>query len=296
MNLIGRDHIIKQIGDNIDLCHHTLLIGPSGIGKTAIIKRIAYLRRRRAIYIEEPKPIKTLYLSIVKGLHHLHKLQIERMEAEYLNWEQVEKRLSREKTERLLEIILYNLSLPYHEHKPPRLLLIERLDGLSASEEEPLKKIIEKSVVVGTVRELTAKYEKLWWNFERIYIPSLEPEHAEEVYNLHRKKFDYKVRDEEKFKKRVLTVAAGNPLAIREMINKHRARSEVTEEHIRNTYHEAGVPVVNVTPILLLAGAFVIATRFLALALNNTDLYVFAGGGYALFMVARFFIYRSMRR
>ena len=42
----------------------------------------------------------------------------------------------------------------------------------------------------------------------------------------------------------------------------------------------------------MVIGALIIAARFVALGLNDRDLYVLAGLGYAFFFFLRYFIYR----
>jgi len=89
----------------------------------------------------------------------------------------------------------------------------------------------------------------------------------------------------------VLQQAGGNPLAIITMAGKART-AELSAQEIRGLQHGAGTRYIPLTPALMLIGAVIVAARFVALGLNDRDLYVLAGLGYAFFFVMRYFIYR----
>ena len=74
------------------------------------------------------------------------------------------------------------------------------------------------------------------------------------------------------------------------MAAKARTASLSTRE-IRRLQHGAGIRYIALTPILMVLGALIVAARFVALGLNDRDLYILAGLGYAVFFVMRYFIY-----
>jgi len=81
-----------------------------------------------------------------------------------------------------------------------------------------------------------------------------------------------------------------------QMAGRARREGELTERAIRELSHPAGIRYVDITPALLMTGALAIAARFIALGLNNTDLYILAGISCGFFVGLRYLIYRLMRR
>jgi hypothetical protein len=67
-------------------------------------------------------------------------------------------------------------------------------------------------------------------------------------------------------------------------------------EKIRELKHDAGIRYFDLTPVLLIIGAVVVAARFISLGLNDVDGYILAGSAGAFFMFLRYFLYRSMRK
>lgn len=57
--------------------------------------------------------------------------------------------------------------------------------------------------------------------------------------------------------------------------------------------HAAGVRYVDFTPVMVVAGALIVGTRYVAMGLGDTALYVFAGLGAAIFMAVRYFLFRG---
>ena len=94
----------------------------------------------------------------------------------------------------------------------------------------------------------------------------------------------------------VLEQAAGNPHAIVEMARQIPAAGPVDVPTIRALRHGAGVRYLDLTPALLLVAAGLVATRFVALGLDNRDLYVLAGTFGALFFVIRALLMRRVGR
>jgi len=93
-----------------------------------------------------------------------------------------------------------------------------------------------------------------------------------------------------------LAQADGNPYALVEMVRQVAGDRPLGLQAIRDLHHGAGVRYLDITPVLLLLGAVIVAARFVALGLNDPDLYIIAGSLGALFFVARYFLYRGLRR
>jgi hypothetical protein len=60
--------------------------------------------------------------------------------------------------------------------------------------------------------------------------------------------------------------------------------------------HAAGVRYMDFTPVMLIGVAAVVGTRYLAIGLGDTALYILAGMAAALLIAARFFLFRGAGR
>jgi len=216
-------------------------------------------------------------------LHEDGALEVEGIEASYMEWEDVRKKVTSRRVHELARLVTdcmkdrsYTLVLDHLERVTPTML--PHLDAL-----------MEVALVVGAADELKPVAQRLWWSFERIEVPPLSREQTRQLL--------WQVADRDRvekpqlFETRVLGQAGGNPLAVITMAAKARTAALSTQE-IRGLQHGAGIRYVPLTPILLVLGALIVAARFVALGLNDRDLYVLAGLGYAVFFLMRYFIYR----
>lgn len=67
----------------------------------------------------------------------------------------------------------------------------------------------------------------------------------------------------------------------------------VDKRQIREMRHQAGVRYVDFTPAMIIVGALVVATRYIAIGLGDKSLYILAGIGAALFLSVRFFMFKG---
>jgi len=157
---------------------------------------------------------------------------------------------------------------------------------------------MDVAVVIAATDELKPSAQRLWWAFERVEVPPLPRHQARDL--LWQVADRDRVANPQLFETRVLQQAGGNPLAIVTMAGKASPQGSDRDAHtatlsaqeIRGLRHGAGVRYVSLTPALMLIGALIVAARFVALGLNDRDLYVLAGLGYASFFFMRYFIYR----
>ena len=90
--------------------------------------------------------------------------------------------------------------------------------------------------------------------------------------------------------------SGGVPAAIHGMLDTAAAEPEVTRSTVRRFAHEAGVTYVDMTPVVILGVAVVIAARYVARGVESTELYVLAGIGMGLAVAVRFFVMPMMGR
>jgi hypothetical protein len=279
---VGRQEILAALGESSAKRRPALLVDPLGIGKSHILRDFSAFTER-CLYLEHISPIKPALLNLAQLLHQDGALEIEGIEARYMEWEDVRKRIAPRRINQLAELVMECMQ------DQDYILILDHLERVTPTMLPHLDTLMGVALVIGAADELRSQAQRLWWAFERIEVPPLAREEARrllwQVAELDR------VKKPQLFETRVLQQSGGNPLAIITMAARARTAA-LSDREIRGLQHGAGTRYVALTPILLVLGALVVATRFVALGLNDRDLYVLAGLGYASFSILRYFIYR----
>lgn len=286
--LVGRTTELEKLKENIKNKKHSCLVGDIGTGKTHLL-RYATKDTRKVIYIEQIHPLKTALLEVAFQLHRHNRLAIEGVHAEYLEWKDLKRKVTRLPIAELLTCILEGLSSQNY------ILVLDHLEGLTPSMAFTISCLMDKCLILGATNDLkkAGHLSKIWWKFEHIQIENLNKEEAKILLWLYANK--EKIDDEVMFENKVLTYSCGNPLAIVEMAKRTSLEKFNDSQKIRDLRHDAGIRYFDLSPCLLILGAMIVAARFVSLGLNDIDGYILAGSTGAFFIFLRFFIYRSMR-
>lgn len=85
-----------------------------------------------------------------------------------------------------------------------------------------------------------------------------------------------------------------HPQAIHDVLDESAKERAIDKRKVRAMRHEAGVKYLDFTPVMLVAGAMIVATRYVAMGMGDGTLYVMAGIGTALFLSLRFFMFKGL--
>lgn len=285
--LVGREKTLNEIKSLISLRRHLLLTGDIGVGKTTLLRELNRVIPN-SIYVERIEPFKEALLAISESLHEEGRLCVEGIEASYLKWPDIRIKLERFSTKELVLSVSNSLN--------ERLLILDHLEAISASNAFYLSHFFKRCTIIAAACDLSfkAKLPRLYFAFEPIEIGPLDKAHSLKLLRMHT---DYtNIKDKALFESQALSRSNGNPLAIVEMAQRTLSETFDDTSKIRLLTHPAGRKELSLAPIFLFIGAFAVAVRFIALGLNDVDLYILAGTFGAFFLVVRYFIYRSMRR
>jgi hypothetical protein len=284
--MIGHQTELTKLMENIQKGQPTLLLGDIGVGKSYLLRQVQ-ADLDKAIYVETMSPLKSALFEILQVVHRNDDLEVEGVEAEYLAWPELLKKLNRLNIKELIDTIVKNIKNKEY------VLLLDHLENATPSMAKRIETMMEYATLVGAANKLKSSLKKLWWRFEKIEIPPLNKDESRELlWSLLSKD---NMDDAQLLEQIVLNQANGNPLSIIELAQKAQHEENLSPESIRELKHQAGVRFIDITPIFFVVGALVIATRFIALGLNSTELYIFAGVAGGFFMGLRYFLYRSMR-
>jgi hypothetical protein len=97
----------------------------------------------------------------------------------------------------------------------------------------------------------------------------------------------------ELFTGQVVKQSGGNVQAVRDMLDDASKERRVDKRKIREMRHQAGLRYLDFTPVMIVATALIVGTRYLAIGLGDTALYILAGMVAALVMALRMFLFRG---
>ena len=280
--LIGRAADLQRLRDNAARGRHTLLVGKVGLGKSHLL-RVLTRELPRSIYLDQVRPLRVSLLDLCQALHARGHLALTDAP-----WPDALKKLQRLNIRELTDVVAQSL------HDRGYVLILDQLEGLTPTTAPTMERLLAEALVLGATSQLKPTLQKVWWAFDRIDLAPLTRDEAREL--LWALADPEQIADRAMFEAKVLAQADGNPYALVEMVRQVAGVRQVGLQAIRDLHHGAGVRYLDITPVLLLLGAVIVATRFVALGLNDPDLYIIAGSLGALFFVARYFLYRGLRR
>src|SRR3989338_6578406 len=145
--LIGIDEELRKIKDNIANKKHTLLIGDIGTGKSHLLKAILK-DLSRVIYIEHIQPLKSALVSIAQELHKDLRLNLEDTQTEYLDWQDLKRKVIRLPIMELLACIIEGLENQNYT------LVLDHLEGLTPSMAFTVSVLMDKAQVLAATNDL----------------------------------------------------------------------------------------------------------------------------------------------
>jgi hypothetical protein len=265
--LIGRAAERDRIQANLAARRHTVVVGPLGAGKSHLLRAVAR-ETPGAITLDAIRPLRAALIQLGQAL-------APGPEADALG------RLG---IHALTERAVAGLQGGAH------VLVLDQLEQATPSMLPTLDRLLAAATVLGATRECRPGLEKLWWACDRIDLAPLDREAARQLLWAHADRA--RITDPALLEATVLAQAAGNPHAIVEMARQVQAAPEAGVAAIRAVGHAAGVRYLDLTPGLLLVAAGLVAARFVALGLDDRDLYILAGSLGALFFVVRHLLTR----
>lgn len=90
--------------------------------------------------------------------------------------------------------------------------------------------------------------------------------------------------------------SGGVPQAINDMLDSSAKERVVDKRRIREMRHDAGVRYFDFTPVMIVAGAAIVALRYVALGMGDRTMYVMAGIGAAMFLAVRMLLMKGSAR
>ncbi len=329
--LIGRDDLVAQVVREIKKGKHVVLTGPVGMGKSAVLEaalkviepRQSEWRQFNPVTDEVSDPdddipplldapggsdVVLVYLSdhqakgqFVQMARRLMETgilkpssidlakQLDELPPGEIEWTNIRRQVNRMSIRDLTGAIIP--AIYAHDHQV--LIAVDDMTRLTPTQQAFWLAIFDHAQVVTCASQRKAGLRKLWWKMKEIAVPPLPLDVAKSIVREYIARRGMMIESPELYVGHVVKQAGGNPQAIHDMVDESSKERLVDKRQIREMRHQAGVRYVDFTPAMIVVGAMVVATRYVALGIGDRSLYVMAGIGAALFLSIRFFMFKG---
>jgi energy-coupling factor transporter ATP-binding protein EcfA2 len=329
--LMGRDDLVAQIVREIQKGKHLVLSGSVGVGKSAVLEAALKLIEPRpsewyqfepleaerpagtapAPAAMDPKARVLVFLSdhqakgqfvqlarrlIETGLLLPSSLELAKrfdsIPPAEIEWTEIRRQVSRLSIRDLTAAITPAI----HAYPGRVLVAVDDMSSLTPTQQAFWLAVLDQAQLVTCAGERKPSLRKLWWKMQVIEVPPLTPEASRALVQAYISRRGLLIESPELYLGHVVKQSNGNPQAIADMLEQSSKERLIDKRQVREMRHAAGVQYIDFTPAMIVTGALIVGTRYLAIGLGDTALYVLAGLGAALFLSLRFFMFKGAGR
>jgi hypothetical protein len=173
------------------------------------------------------------------------------------------------------------------------LLVVDDLSGLTPFQRKLLHRLGKEFAILAAMPDLGRRERTQFGRYKRIHLSNLSRQEAGLL--IRQTLAGARVDNPRLVEAYLWHQSVGNPRAIVEMVDQLRREPAITEDAARSLEYLGARPQIDLTPIVLIPAVFLVAARFVARGLGDTEAYILAGVGAALVMGAQFFLFRLRR-
>lgn len=211
---------------------------------------------------------------------------------ETIEWATIKRTVNRLSIRDLTGAIIPALSA----HEGQVLIAIDDMTRLTPTQQAFWLAIFDEAQIATCASEKKQGLRKLWWKMKEIEVPPLTLEASTEIVRAYITQKGMLIESPELYISHIVKQSGGNPQALQDMLSESAKERRVDKRQIREMRHQAGMRYLDFTPVMIVASAFIIGTRYLAIGLGDTELYILAGMAAALFLSLRFFLFKGAGR
>ncbi|WP_200258370.1 AAA family ATPase [Halorhodospira neutriphila] len=308
--LVGRDRELSAARETLGKGANLLVTGAAGIGKSALLRALyrELGEQRPCLWVHEGSAKEQAYELALQAHQQVGLVVPERLiphrflgraRREGVHWHWIQRSVRRMPARECVALVADSLA----RAEPPALVFFESLE-LPPAQADQLAAVLEAAQVAAAMDRTNRRerIRRLLWRFperERLELRPLPGEAARAIAE--RWLAHYPVRFEPPrvraaFLRAVVQDSGGVPAAIEGMLEQAASEPAVTRAKVRAFAHEAGVRYLDMTPVVVLGVAAIMAARYIARGVGSRELYVLAGVGMGLAVVVRFFVMPLMSR
>jgi energy-coupling factor transporter ATP-binding protein EcfA2 len=303
VGLIGRNELVSDLVAEIRKGKHVILIGPVGIGKSAVLKaaleqvsgKVELLVRlhdhqAKGQFVDMARQM--LALGLIGPIELDLPAEFHGTPPTQIDWKAIRNRVNRMSMRDLTQAIIP--ALARSGSKP--VIAVDDLTSLTPTQMAFWLAIFDHAQVIGCASEKKARVRKLWWKMREIPVKPLPPDVIRDIVRKYIEAKGVLIESPELYISHVVKQSGGVPQAIYDMLDESGKERIIDKRKVREMRHEAGVQYLDFTPMVMILGALIVSMRYVGMGTGDKTLYILGGMGAALFLTLRFFIFKGVGR
>jgi energy-coupling factor transporter ATP-binding protein EcfA2 len=303
VGLIGRDELVSDLVAEIRKGKHVILIGPVGIGKSAVLKaaleqvsgKVELLVRlhdhqAKGQFVDMARQM--LALGLIGPIELDLPTEFHNTPPAQIDWKAIRNRVNRMSMRDLTRAIIP--ALARSGSKP--VIAVDDLTSLTPTQMAFWLAIFDHAQVIGCASEKKARVRKLWWKMREIPVKPLPPNVIRDIVRKYIEAKGILIESPDLYISHVVKQSGGVPQAIYDMLDESGKERIIDKRKVREMRHEAGVQYLDFTPMVMILGALIVSMRYVGMGTGDKTLYILGGMGAALFLTLRFFIFKGVGR
>jgi len=265
---VGRSKELKKVAELRADKVNTILLGPQGVGKSHILSRVT---GDEVLYLDDFKMVKGTMKAIVEEVSKRS------TESNPILRESHQNVITKASTQRLVEMSIAMTK------KEEYTLVIDDLTDVTKSGVRVLEKLKNHFHIIAGAREVKLAYASMLSNFEKI---ELAPLSRLDSYHLIQRLSDpyaSRIKDFFVFRDHVYEQTSGNPLFMRELIDRLGKKKVIDLDTVREVKHTSALKEIDMSLVLVLGLSSLMIMRYVGSEVGDAGAYRLIGGVFLLF-------------
>ena len=282
---IGRKEILKKVNELYHKKVNLILLGPQGIGKSQILKM---LNHDKILRLDELRSVKKAMGEILLFMCDDDKEKV----IELITQESdIQKIITKNSVPNLIKLMT-KLSA-----KNEYTLLIDNLSNITPSAVAALEILKDHFHIIGAARKVKYAHISFLTNFQKLELPPLSRLESTKLIMQLCRPMRSRIEDLESFKNHICDQTEGNPLFIREMIERYSKEALITLEHVKNIRHTTALKEIDLSAPIIIAFSSLMVLRYLGGELgDDKGAFRLLGGIFMVFALFSRSIFRAGKR
>lgn len=269
---IGRKEELKQINELFHKRVNVILLGDQGIGKSQII---SMLHHEKVMRIDDFRSVKSTLGEILLNLYNGDKEKIIQLLTKEADLHKI---ITKNSVQSLIKLI--KKTTTQNEYT----LLIDDLSSITASGVTVLDQLKNQFHIIAAARKIKYAQSSFLSNFQKIEISPLTRIESTKLIIQLSKPMLNRVEDLEAYKNHVYDQTNGNPLFIREMVERFSKEPVISIDHINDIRHTAATKDIDMSVPVVIALSSLMVLRYVGGEIgDDVGAFRFFGGAFMLF-------------
>ncbi len=244
---VGRKDILKEVNELFHKKVNLLILGPQGIGKSRIL---LMLNHDKILRFDDFKGVKTTLGNLLLELYNGDKEKIIQLLTEEA---EINKVITKNSVPHLINLLLKTTE------KDEYSLIIDDITSVTPSGVVALEKLKNHFHIIAAARQVKMSQASFLSNFQKLSIKPLNRIESTQLIVQHSKPLKNRIEDYESYKNHIYEQTGGNPLFIKEIIDRFSKEPIISIDHIRDIRHTAALREIDMSiPIVIMISSLMI--------------------------------------